>query len=100
MVTGTHGDAAKAGKRDGEAAGFRQEEESPAAAQKAQQEEAARQKLHEEAARSAEAHRRAAELEAAYQLELWKQHEQVGEHNKYNLYALSGHACDCQSTLA
>ncbi len=42
------------------------------------QEEADREaKLAEDAARSAEAHRRAAELEAAYELELWKQREQV-----------------------
>ena len=38
---------------------------------------AERQKQEKEAARSAAAHKRAAELEAAYEVEIWKQQEQV-----------------------
>lgn len=43
-----------------------------------QEEQAAeRRRQEEEAAKSAAAHKRAAELEAAYEVEIWKQQEQV-----------------------
>ena len=53
---------------------------------------ALREKQGEEAARSAEAERRASQLEAAYELELWKQREQVFFSSTHDIQAPEG-AC-------